>query len=60
MEALTEAITKALIEGVPKLVEAIKAGRDLSTVKVGDFVSTDALAKVKEANDIADDYIKNG
>jgi hypothetical protein len=60
MEALTEAITKALVEGIPKLVEAVKAGRDLSTINVGDFVSADALEKVKQANAIADDYIENG
>lgn len=60
MGALTEAITEALVEGIPKLVEAVKAGRDLSSINVGDFVSTDALAKVKAANVKADDYIENG
>lgn len=60
MGALVEAITEALAEGIPKLVEAVKAGRDLSDVKVGEFISTDALEKVKKANAVADDYIENG
>lgn len=54
------ALIQALIEGVPKLVKAFKQGRDLADVRVGEFVSKDALKRVQDANERADDYIENG
>jgi len=54
------AIATALVSGIPKLVEAIKAGRDPKDIKLGEFISTDALAKIKAANQRADDFINNG
>jgi hypothetical protein len=54
------ALIQALINGVPRLIEAIKKGRNLADVRVGEFVSKDALEKVKQANERADDYIENG
>lgn len=53
-------IAQALIAGIPKLIEAIKAGRDPKDVKLGDFMSSDALEKIRSANKKADDYIRNG
>lgn len=58
-QAVVNFIT-ALIAGVPKVIEAIKAGRDPKDIKLGDFVSHDALDRVKRANQKADDYIDNG
>jgi hypothetical protein len=54
------AIIQALVSGVPKLIEMIKAGKDPKNVNLGDFVSTDALDKIRAANKKADDYIENG
>jgi hypothetical protein len=54
------ALVQALINGVPRLIEAIKKVRNLADVRVGEFVSKDALEKVKQANSRADDYIENG
>lgn len=53
-------IASALIQGIPKLIEAIKAGRNPKDIKLEDFVSYDALEKIQAANKRADDYIKNG
>lgn len=53
-------IAQALISGIPKLIEAIKAGRDPKDVKLGDFMSTDALETIRKANKKADDFIQNG
>lgn len=50
----------ALVAGVPKIIEAIKAGRDPANIKLGEFVSKDALEKVKAANADVDNYIDNG
>jgi len=54
------AFAKAVIDGIPKLIELIKAGRKLSDVKIGEFVSTDAIAKLEGAKAEADDFITNG
>lgn len=50
----------AIIQGIPALIKKIKEGRKLKDIKLGDFVSHDALEKVEQADDIADDYIENG
>lgn len=51
------AIIQAIVAGVPKLIELIKQGRDPANVKLDEFVSTDALNKIRAANKKADDYI---
>ncbi len=53
-------IAQALISGVPKIIEAIKAGRDPKDLKLEDFISTDALESIRATNKKVDDYIKNG
>lgn len=53
-------LAKGLIEGIPKIFQAIKRGRDLSTITLGEVVSEDALKKVQEANARADDFEANG
>ena len=53
-------IAQTLIQGIPKLIEAIKAGRNPGDIKLEEFISYDALVKIKAANKKADDYIKNG
>ena len=47
----------AMVAGVPKVIQAIKDGKDPKDIKLGDFVSTDALATVREANARAQSYI---
>jgi hypothetical protein len=54
------ALLQAIIAGIPALIKAIKAGRDPGSIKLEDFISQDALDKVKEANERAGDYIENG
>jgi hypothetical protein len=57
MQTAIIAIIQALISGVPKLIEAIKAGRDPKDVKLGEFISNDALETIRSANKRADDFI---
>ena len=59
-EALIIALVQGLVSGLPKLIAAIRAGRDISSVKLGEFISDDALAKVQAATSRADDFIENG
>lgn len=51
------AIIQAIVSGVPKLIELIKQGRNPGDVKLDEFVSTDALDKIRAANKKADDFI---
>lgn len=57
MQTVIIAIIQALIAGVPKLIEAIKAGRDPKDIKLGEFISDDALQTIRGANKRADDFI---
>lgn len=54
------ALITAIANGIPKLIEKIREGRKLKDIRLGDFVSHDALEKVEKADAIADDYVKNG
>lgn len=58
-QAILELIV-AIVSGIPRLVQAVKDGRDPSQIKLGEFVSTDALEKVRAATARADDFIENG
>ena len=62
MSELWITIAKALIEGIPKIIEAVKKGRNLKDMKLEEFISTDALEKIQKANNdpYVDDFIKNG
>ncbi len=53
------ALIQAIVSGVPRLIELIKQGKDVSDVKLGDFISTDALTKIQAANKKADDFIND-
>ena len=53
-------IAEALIAGIPRLIEKIKASKNLSDIKLGDFLSTDALESIRKSNAKADDFIANG
>lgn len=57
MQAAIIAIIQALVAGVPKLIEAIKAGKDPKDIKLSEFVSNDALQKIRDANKRADEFI---
>lgn len=58
------ALIQGVAEGIPRLIkrvrEAIKAGRNPGDVKLSDFVSTDALGRVKDTNADIDSYINEG
>ena len=43
------AIATALVQGIPKLIEAIKAGRHAGDIMLSDFISTDALETMDRA-----------
>ncbi len=50
------AIGTALLEGIPKLIAAIKAGRNPEDIKLSEFISTDAVDKIKGAINKAQDF----
>ena len=54
------AIITALLNGVPKLVELIKQGRNPADIKLSDFISTDALTVLEKARQDAQSYVDNG
>jgi hypothetical protein len=54
------ALVQALMLGIPKLIELVKAGRSLKDIRLADFISTDALAKIEAADQRAGDFIENG
>jgi len=54
------AIIQALVAGVPRIVELIQNGTKPEDIKLGDFISRDALADLEAAKDEADDFVKNG
>jgi hypothetical protein len=54
------AFATAVIDGIPKVIDLIKSGRSLKDIKIGEFVSTDAIEKLEGAKAKADDFIKNG
>lgn len=58
--SLVIAIAQALMGAIPKIVDLVKKGRDPSEIKLGEVISTDALAKLRSAKDRADDFIANG
>lgn len=51
------ALIQAIVSGVPRLIELIKQGKDPGNIRLGEFVSTDALSKIQAANKKADDFI---
>lgn len=53
-------IIQALVAAVPKIVELIKAGRDMKDITLGEVVASSALAKIRAANKAADDFIAKG
>jgi hypothetical protein len=54
------AIISAVIGGIPKLVELLDQGLDPADIKLGDFISTDALKVLEAAKADAQDFITNG
>ena len=46
----------ALIQGIPKLIEAIKAGKKWEDIKLSDFISKDAVETVQKAIDKAESF----
>ena len=56
----TIAIVTAIVGGIPKLIEMIRAGANPAQIRLGDFISTDALEKLEEAKQAAENFIQNG
>jgi hypothetical protein len=54
------AFAAAVIDGIPKVIDLIKSGRSLKEIKIGEFVSTDAIEKLEGAKADAADFIANG
>ena len=58
------ALVTGIAEGIPRAIKlvraAIKAGKDPGDIKLSDFVSTDALDKVKDTNEDITDYVEGG
>jgi hypothetical protein len=58
-EAIVSFIS-SLVTAVPQMVNDIRAGKDPANIKLGDYLSTDALDRVRKANAKASDYIEGG
>ena len=54
------AIITAIANGIPKLVQLIKSGRNPADIKLGEFISTDALKVLEDAKADQQDFIDNG
>jgi hypothetical protein len=54
------ALVQGIASGIPKIIEAVKAGRDIGSIKIDEYISADALQVIRAANERADDFIKNG
>lgn len=54
------AFIQQLIGAVPRIVELVKQGREPGGIKLGEVISTDALDTLRDAQDEAADYLKNG
>ncbi len=48
IETITTIIS-ALTTGIPKLIDAIKAGRNPADIKLGEFISEDAVDTIDKA-----------
>lgn len=49
-------ILAALVTGIPKLIKAVKAGRDAENIRLGEFVSKDALETIDRAINKAESF----
>jgi len=54
------AIITAIANGIPKLVKLIKSGKNPADIKLGEFISTDALKVLQDAKADQQDFIDNG
>lgn len=54
------ALGQLLIGAIPKIVAAIRAGRDPKDIKLGDVVSHAALERLKAVDKKVDDFVNNG
>ena len=53
-------LVQGIASGLPRLVAAVKAGKNLDEIRIDEFISADALEVIRVANEKADDFIKNG
>ncbi len=59
-EAAIVALIQGLVAGLPQLISAIKQSKDIKSIKLEEFISSDALDKIQEANKRASDFVQNG
>lgn len=50
------ALGQSLLGAIPKIIELVKQGRDPKGISLGEVISTDALATLKESKAIASDF----
>lgn len=59
-ETAIVALIQGLVAGLPQLISAIKQSKDIKSIKLEEFISSDSLEKIQEANKRASDFIQNG
>lgn len=59
-EAAIVALIQGLVAGLPQLISAIKQSKDIKSIKLEEFISSDALDKIQEANKRASNFVQNG
>lgn len=59
-EAAVLALVQGLVGGLPALVALVRSGKPLSEIRVGDFISADALEKIRAANERAAQFVADG
>ncbi len=59
-EAAIVALIQGLVAGLPQLISAIKQSKDIKSIKLEEFISSDALDKIQEANKRASDFVQKG
>ena len=54
------ALIQGIASGIPRIIEAVRAGRELRDIRIEEYISEDALAEIEKANRRAKDFIENG
>lgn len=51
---------QALLGAIPRIIQLIKQGRDVGSIKLEEVISQDALDKLTAAKKEAEDFIRDG
>ncbi len=57
-EAMILAIVQAIAAGIPEIVRLVREGRRIEDIRLSDFVSSDALSKIRQANEAAAEFVE--